>query len=94
MKILTPVKSWGRENTSSRTRRTQNCSTSSRSRNSRALLRRFATELLEFFGHPDAPYSMKRKPKDWAKVQAELEELKNTPPPVAQASACGFFARR
>jgi len=49
-------------------------------------------ELLEYFGHPDAPYAMKRKPKDWAKVQAELEELKNAPPPVAQASACGFLA--
>jgi Zinc dependent phospholipase C len=34
-------------------------------------------ELLEFFGHPDAPYAIKRKPKDWAKVQAELERLKN-----------------
>jgi hypothetical protein len=33
-------------------------------------------ELLEFFGHPDAPYAMKQKPKDWAKVQAELNELK------------------
>src|SRR3954463_15439779 len=31
-------------------------------------------ELLEFFGHPDAPYTIKRKPKDWAKVQAELEK--------------------
>ena len=31
-------------------------------------------ELLEFFGHPDAPYATKRKPKDWAKVQAELEQ--------------------
>ena len=39
-------------------------------------------ELLEFFGHPDAPYAMKRKPKDWAKVQAELEQLKNAPPPA------------
>jgi Zinc dependent phospholipase C len=44
-------------------------------------------ELLEFFGHPDAPYAMKRKPKDWAKVQADLEELKNAPPPAAAASA-------
>jgi hypothetical protein len=34
-------------------------------------------ELLEFFGHPDAPYATKRKPKEWAKVQAELEQLKN-----------------
>ena len=44
-------------------------------------------ELLEFFGHSDAPYAMKRKPKDWAKVQAELEELKSAPPPDATASA-------
>jgi zinc dependent phospholipase C len=39
-------------------------------------------ELLEFFGHPDAPYAIKRKAKDWAKVQAELEQLKNTSPPA------------
>jgi hypothetical protein len=39
-------------------------------------------ELLEFFGHPDAPYAMKRKPKDWAKVQAELEQLKMAALPV------------
>jgi hypothetical protein len=51
-------------------------------------------ELLEFFGHPDVPYAMKRKPKEWAKVQAELEELKSAPPPVARASACGFFAEK
>jgi zinc dependent phospholipase C len=44
-------------------------------------------ELLEFFGHPDAPYAMKRKPKDWAKVQADLEDLKNAPPPAATTSA-------
>ena len=49
-------------------------------------------ELLEFFAHPDAPYAMKSKPKDWAKVQAEIDELKNAPPPVAQAPACGFLA--
>jgi len=39
-------------------------------------------ELLEFFGHPDAPYAIKRKPKEWAKVQAELEQLKNAVPPM------------
>jgi Zinc dependent phospholipase C len=44
-------------------------------------------ELLEFFGHPDAPYAMKRKPKDWAKVQADLDELKNAAPPAATTSA-------
>ena len=38
-------------------------------------------ELLEFFGHPDAPYAIKRKPKDWAKVQAQLEQLKKVANP-------------
>ena len=33
-------------------------------------------ELLEFFGHPAAPYWIKRKPKEWAKVQAEIDQLK------------------
>jgi hypothetical protein len=36
-------------------------------------------ELLEYFGHPDAPYIMKKKAKKWAKVQADLEELKKAP---------------
>jgi Zinc dependent phospholipase C len=40
-------------------------------------------ELLEFFGHPDAPYAMKRNPKDWAKIQAEVEQLKHATPPAA-----------
>lgn len=35
-------------------------------------------ELLEFFGHPDAPYSIKRKPKEWRRVQAEVDQLKRT----------------
>jgi hypothetical protein len=43
-------------------------------------------ELLDYFGHPDAPYAMKRKRKDWAKVQSELEQLKNAPPPDAATS--------
>jgi hypothetical protein len=47
-------------------------------------------ELLEFFGHPDAPYAMKRKPKDWAKVQAEVEELKNAAPPAATSAKDSF----
>jgi Zinc dependent phospholipase C len=34
-------------------------------------------ELLEFFSHANAPYATKRNPKDWAKVQAELGQLKN-----------------
>jgi hypothetical protein len=48
-------------------------------------------ELLEFFGHPDAPYTIKRKPKDWAKVQAELEQLKNVVLPVVPTAADGPF---
>jgi hypothetical protein len=39
-------------------------------------------ELLEFFGHPDAPYATKRNRKAWAKVQVQLEQLKKTAPPV------------
>jgi len=39
-------------------------------------------ELLEFFGHSDAPYATKQKPKDWARVQAELEQLKKAAPAV------------
>jgi hypothetical protein len=39
-------------------------------------------ELLEFYGHSDAPYATKRKPKVWAKVQAQLKQLKMAAPPV------------
>jgi hypothetical protein len=34
------------------------------------------TELLSFFSHSDAPYAMKRKPKEWARLQAQLKRLK------------------
>ena len=34
------------------------------------------TELLNFFSHSDAAYAMKRKPKEWAKLQAQLRRLK------------------
>jgi hypothetical protein len=34
------------------------------------------TELLQFFGQPNAPYSVRRNRKEWAKVQAEVERLK------------------
>ena len=44
-------------------------------------------ELLDFFGHPDAPYSIKRKPKEWAKVQAELEQLKNAAPSTVRETS-------
>ena len=45
------------------------------------------TELLEFYGHPDAPYATKQKPKDWATVQAEIEQLKNAAPYVPPTPA-------
>ena len=37
-------------------------------------------ELLHFYSEPDAPYATKRDVKAWAKVQAQLEELKAAPP--------------
>jgi hypothetical protein len=40
------------------------------------------SEFLEFYGHADAPYSTKRNRKAWAKVQAQLEQLKKAAPPV------------
>ena len=55
--------------------------------NFRGALPEVLTELLEFFGHPDAPYTIKRKPKDWAKVQTELEQLKNAVPAAITTSA-------
>jgi Zinc dependent phospholipase C len=38
--------------------------------------------ILEFYGHPDAPYATKRNPKAWVKVQAQLEQLRKAAPPV------------
>jgi len=35
-------------------------------------------ELLNFYGHPDAPYSTRRDPKAWAQVQAEVEQLRHS----------------
>jgi hypothetical protein len=37
-------------------------------------------EIVEFYSHPDAAYATKSDPKAWAKVQAQLEQLKNSPP--------------
>ena len=45
------------------------------------------SELLEFFGHPDAPYTIKQKHKEWAKVQTELEQLRNAPAPGVATGA-------
>lgn len=43
------------------------------------------SELLDYFNHPDAPYAMKKKAKKWAKVQANLDELKAAAPAAALA---------
>jgi hypothetical protein len=44
-------------------------------------------EILEFYGHPDAPYATKQNPKAWAKVQAQLEQLRKAAPPVVPGGA-------
>ena len=44
-------------------------------------------ELLSFFSDPNAPYAIKRKPKEWSKVEAELQQLKSTTPQPVSAEA-------
>jgi hypothetical protein len=55
--------------------------------------RKFATappdvraELLDFYSQPAAPYATKAKPKLWAQVQAQLQQLKSAPPAVLATS--------
>ncbi|HXJ06300.1 MAG TPA: zinc dependent phospholipase C family protein [Candidatus Acidoferrum sp.] len=43
-------------------------------------------ELLRFFSDPDAPYATKHDVKAWARVQAQLEQLKAAPPAEALPS--------
>ena len=40
-------------------------------------------ELLEFYGHLEAPYATKQNPKAWVKVQTQVEQLKRAAPAVA-----------
>jgi hypothetical protein len=42
-------------------------------------------ELLDFYSDPNASNATKRKPKEWAKVQTALQQLKNAPPPPVTA---------
>ena len=44
-------------------------------------------ELLDFFSDPNAPYATKRKPKQWSKVEAELQQLKSKAPQPVSAEA-------
>jgi hypothetical protein len=44
-------------------------------------------ELLDFFADPNAPNAIKRKPKEWSRVEAELQQLKSTNPQPVSAEA-------
>ena len=39
-------------------------------------------DLLEFYGHPEAAYATKQKPKAWAKVLVQMEQLRKAAPMV------------
>jgi hypothetical protein len=44
-------------------------------------------EIIEFYSHKDASYFTERKPKEWAKLQTQLQQLKNSvAQPVEKAS--------
>jgi hypothetical protein len=45
------------------------------------------SELLDFYNQPDAPYSTKRRPADWARVQTQLQELRAAMPQPATQPA-------
>jgi hypothetical protein len=40
------------------------------------------SELLQFFGHPEAPYATKKDAKAWAQVQTELQQLRGVHVPL------------
>jgi hypothetical protein len=44
-------------------------------------------DLLHFYADPSAPYATKRNGKAWAKLQAQLEQLKAAAPGPAAAGA-------
>jgi len=44
-------------------------------------------ELLEFFADPNAPYAIKGKKKEWARVQAEIAQLRQETPRTVAADA-------
>ena len=50
---------------------------------------RFGPSFLNSLGIRMLLNATKRKPKDWAKVQAELEQLKKAAPPVVRPAADG-----
>ena len=82
MTILTLVTQRDPENIGSTMRRTRELLDALAKQNFATVPPELRAELLEFYGHPDAPYATKRKPKAWMKVQAQLEQLKKAAPPV------------
>jgi hypothetical protein len=44
-------------------------------------------ELLQFFADPSAPYAIKKKKKEWARVQAEIAQLRQAMPATVAATA-------
>jgi hypothetical protein len=44
-------------------------------------------DLMQFYADPNAPYATKRKPKDWAKLQTEIQQLKTLASQQTAASA-------
>ena len=49
-------------------------------------------ELLNFFSDPNVPFAIKRNPKEWSKVEAELQQLKSTTPQPVSAEAVSLPA--
>ena len=44
-------------------------------------------EILRYYSDPEAPYSTKKNPKEWAKALSELKQLREAQPSTAPASA-------
>jgi hypothetical protein len=68
-------------------RRKQNCSTRSQSRTLVVLRRGFGPNSWNSSDIRNAPYATKRTPKEWAKVQVELEQLRKATSPIATGDA-------
>jgi hypothetical protein len=58
-------------------------------------------EILKYYSDPEAPYSTKKNPKEWAKVEGELKQLREAAPGAvpssasdAPGSACAVCSRR
>jgi len=59
--------------------------------NSAEMTPELRAELLNFFADSNAPYAIKRKPKEWNKVEAELRQLKSTAPPISAEAVPASF---